>query len=329
MRRGLRWTALAGSSTCCASGGKPSTGAWSGEPSSESVLGDTIKIGRRGSLSGRLPFHGVQGHIAYPQLADNPVHALAPALGRTGVAHLGSRQTNISSRPVFKCRTSRPARARRTSFPANSRRGSICASRPCRRWSRSRRRWRKILRRHRVNYSLEWFVSGYPFLTAPGTLSEGRRPRRERAAAPHPEAVDRRRHLGRTVHRPPWVHRSSNSASSTPRFTKSTNACGSTISTACSVCTSAFSSCCSRAEPPASKPRRCRRVDRSGAQIEAVTGPSSRVLRGRQPVRACSRCACPPRRRWRRAWDQSRSEWSPSDGTRTCPSPAAPCSVRS
>jgi len=51
-----------------------------GEPSSDRVLGDTIKIGRRGSLSGRLTVHGVQGHIAYPQFANNPVHALAPAL---------------------------------------------------------------------------------------------------------------------------------------------------------------------------------------------------------------------------------------------------------
>src|SRR5580704_6407917 len=51
-----------------------------GEPSSEAVLGDTIKIGRRGSLSGRLTVHGIQGHIAYPQLAVNPVHSFAPAL---------------------------------------------------------------------------------------------------------------------------------------------------------------------------------------------------------------------------------------------------------
>src|SRR5277367_2264655 len=51
-----------------------------GEPSSETTLGDTIKIGRRGSLSGRLTVHGVQGHIAYPQFADNPIHAFAPAL---------------------------------------------------------------------------------------------------------------------------------------------------------------------------------------------------------------------------------------------------------
>src|SRR5262249_42198172 len=51
-----------------------------GEPASERTLGDTIKVGRRGSLSGRLTVHGVQGHVAYPQLAENPVHTLAPAL---------------------------------------------------------------------------------------------------------------------------------------------------------------------------------------------------------------------------------------------------------
>src|SRR5258708_13098046 len=50
-----------------------------GEPSSEASIGDTIKVGRRGSLSGRLTVHGVQGHVAYPQLAENPVHTLPPA----------------------------------------------------------------------------------------------------------------------------------------------------------------------------------------------------------------------------------------------------------
>jgi succinyl-diaminopimelate desuccinylase len=83
-----------------------------GEPSSESTLGDTIKIGRRGSLSGRLTVHGVQGHIAYPQSADNPVHALAPAL-----AELTSRSWDQGNehfnRPPSKCRTSPPAPVRR------------------------------------------------------------------------------------------------------------------------------------------------------------------------------------------------------------------------
>lgn len=51
-----------------------------GEPSSEARAGDTIKIGRRGSLCGKLRVHGVQGHVAYPHLAENPVHRFAPVL---------------------------------------------------------------------------------------------------------------------------------------------------------------------------------------------------------------------------------------------------------
>src|SRR5207244_3234651 len=51
-----------------------------GEPTSVNALGDMIKNGRRGSLSGRLTVRGIQGHIAYPQLGRNPIHQLAPAL---------------------------------------------------------------------------------------------------------------------------------------------------------------------------------------------------------------------------------------------------------
>src|SRR5277367_6025238 len=51
-----------------------------GEPTCVSALGDTIKHGRRGSLNGRLTIHGRQGHVAYPQIADNPIRALAPIL---------------------------------------------------------------------------------------------------------------------------------------------------------------------------------------------------------------------------------------------------------
>ena len=60
-----------------------------GEPSSEVTIGDTIKIGRRGSLSARLTVHGVQGHVAYPALADNPIHAFAPALAELATRTLG------------------------------------------------------------------------------------------------------------------------------------------------------------------------------------------------------------------------------------------------
>ena len=64
---------------------------------SDEALGDTIKIGRRGSLSGRLTVHGVQGHVAYPQLADNPVHAFAPALAELVAPRLGRRQRVLSA----------------------------------------------------------------------------------------------------------------------------------------------------------------------------------------------------------------------------------------
>ena len=68
-----------------------------GEPTSVSALGDTIKNGRRGSLTGRLTIHGRQGHVAYPHLADNPIRALAPVLD--GAA---SRRRSIGGTPTFE-----------------------------------------------------------------------------------------------------------------------------------------------------------------------------------------------------------------------------------
>ena len=79
-RKARRSTARAGSSRLLQERGERIDWCLVGEPSSEAVIGDTIKVGRRGSLSGRLTVHGVQGHVAYPQLAENPVHTLAPAL---------------------------------------------------------------------------------------------------------------------------------------------------------------------------------------------------------------------------------------------------------
>ena len=84
-----------------------------GEPSSEATIGDTIKVGRRGSLSGRLTVHGVQGHVAYPQLAENPVHTLAPALAEL-TRHVWDEAPSISSRPPSRSRISTPAPALRT-----------------------------------------------------------------------------------------------------------------------------------------------------------------------------------------------------------------------
>ena len=142
-----------------------------GEPSSESVLGDTIKIGRRGSLSGRLTVHGVQGHIAYPQFADNPIHALAPAL-----AELTSRIWDHGNRH-FQPTTFQVSNLSAGTGAPNVIPGEL-KMRFNLRFSTEqtvdslKATVESVLRQHRVNHSLEWFVSGYPFLTNPGILSE-------------------------------------------------------------------------------------------------------------------------------------------------------------
>jgi succinyl-diaminopimelate desuccinylase len=138
-----------------------------GEPSSETVLGDTIKIGRRGSLSGRLTVHGVQGHIAYPQFAKNPIHTLAPALtelcARTwdeGNEHFqptSFQVSNLSSGTGAPNVIPGELKARfNLRFSTVQTVASLQAT------------VEGILKKHQVDYSLEWFVSGLPFITPPG-----------------------------------------------------------------------------------------------------------------------------------------------------------------
>ncbi len=141
-----------------------------GEPSSESLLGDTIKIGRRGSLSGRLTVHGVQGHIAYPQLANNPIHALAPAL-----AELTSRTWDAGNEH-FQPTSFQVSNLSAGTGAPNVIPGELKARFNLRFSTEQTIESLKmtvegILAKHGVDYSLEWFVSGYPFLTVPGVLS--------------------------------------------------------------------------------------------------------------------------------------------------------------
>ena len=140
-----------------------------GEPSSASALGDTIKNGRRGSLSGKLLVRGVQGHIAYPHLARNPVHLFAPALAelvatrwdegdehfpptawQVSNVHAGTGANNVIPGALeveFNFR-----------FCARSTEQSL------------RQRLEDVLRRHELDYSLEWNLSGNPFVTRTGEL---------------------------------------------------------------------------------------------------------------------------------------------------------------
>ena len=141
-----------------------------GEPSSENTLGDTINIGSRGSLSGRLTVHGIQGHIAYPQFADNPVHAVAPAL-----AELATRTWDHGNEH-FQPTTFQVSNISAGTGAPNVIPGELKARFNLRYSTEQtvdslKTVVEELLRRHRVKYSLEWFISGYPFLTVPGELS--------------------------------------------------------------------------------------------------------------------------------------------------------------
>jgi len=141
-----------------------------GEPTSVVQLGDMIKNGRRGTLSGRLVVKGVQGHIAYPQLATNPIHALAPALAelvamrwddgndyfpptgwQVSNVHGGTGATNVIPGEVVVDFNFR--------FCTESTPESL------------KSRLHEVLDRHGVEYDLAWTLGGEPFLTTPGSLT--------------------------------------------------------------------------------------------------------------------------------------------------------------
>jgi succinyl-diaminopimelate desuccinylase len=151
--------------------GQPLDACIVGEPTSVDRLGDTIKNGRRGTLSGRLRVIGVQGHVAYPQLADNPIHRLAPALAelvatrwdegnaffpptgwQVSNLHAGTGAGNVIPGDVtvdFNFRFSTESTA-----------------------SGLKVRVHELLDRHGLNYELTWTLAGEPFLTTAGTLSQ-------------------------------------------------------------------------------------------------------------------------------------------------------------
>jgi succinyl-diaminopimelate desuccinylase len=142
-----------------------------GEPTSVDQLGDTIKNGRRGSFSGKLKVIGLQGHIAYPHLAKNPIHLIAPALAELAAIvwdqgnayfpptawqvsniHAGTGATNVIPGEVvvdFNFRFSTENTA-----------------------DKLKEKLETILKKHQLNFSIEWNLSGEPFLTQPGDLSE-------------------------------------------------------------------------------------------------------------------------------------------------------------
>jgi succinyl-diaminopimelate desuccinylase len=145
-----------------------------GEPTSEKSVGDVVKNGRRGSLNGKLKVQGVQGHVAYPHLADNPVHRLAPAL-----AELCATQWDQGNE-FFPPTTFQVSNIQAGNGITNVIPGELIALFNFR-FSTAvtedelRSRVETVLDKHGIHYELEWTLSGKPFLTAQGDLVEAAR----------------------------------------------------------------------------------------------------------------------------------------------------------
>jgi len=140
-----------------------------GEPSSERELGDIVRIGRRGSLSGMLTVRGVQGHVAYPQLADNPIRRFAPVLAEL-------HQIDWDDGNEFFPPTSFQVVDVRAGIGApNVTPGELSARfnfRYSTEWTHESlaEKVESVFTQHDIDYELKWHLSGEPFLTQPGKL---------------------------------------------------------------------------------------------------------------------------------------------------------------
>ena len=145
-----------------------------GEPSSKDQTGDTIKNGRRGSLNGILEIRGKQGHVAYPQLADNPIHRAAPAL-----AELATVEWDAGNE-FFPPTTFQISNIRAGSGTENVIPGTLNILFNLRFSTEStteslQSRVEEILTRHGLDYEIRWKLSGEPFLTPAGELVDAAR----------------------------------------------------------------------------------------------------------------------------------------------------------
>ena len=140
-----------------------------GEPSSQRELGDIVRIGRRGSLSGILTVKGVQGHVAYPQLADNPIRRFSPVLAELHDIHWddGNEFFPPTSFQVVDLRAGVGA--------PNVTPGELSARfnfRYSTEWTHEtlQKKVEDVFDAHDIDYDLHWHLSGEPFLTQPGKL---------------------------------------------------------------------------------------------------------------------------------------------------------------
>jgi succinyl-diaminopimelate desuccinylase len=141
-----------------------------GEPTSVDALGDMVKNGRRGTLSARLTVRGIQGHVAYPQLARNPIHQVAPALAELAASEWDRGNAHFP-----------PTTFQVSNFNAGTGAGNVIPGEAVIdfnfRFSTEstaeglKQRVHALLDRHGLEYTLAWTLGGEPFLTTPGTLT--------------------------------------------------------------------------------------------------------------------------------------------------------------
>jgi succinyl-diaminopimelate desuccinylase len=140
-----------------------------GEPSSTHALGDVIKNGRRGSLGAVLTIKGVQGHIAYPHLADNPIHRALPALQEL-TAQVWDQGNEFFPPTSLQISNINGGTGATNVIPGevemqfNFRFSTEATD------TQLQRRTEAILQAHELNYDIQWQLSGQPFLTASGKL---------------------------------------------------------------------------------------------------------------------------------------------------------------
>jgi succinyl-diaminopimelate desuccinylase len=141
-----------------------------GEPSSVDILGDTLKFGRRGSLSGKLTVRGVQGHVAYPHLVKNPIHLLAPALAQL-VRTEWDRGNDAFPPTSFQASNIHAGTGAGNVVP-----GTVVVDFNFRFCTEStdaalKARVEEVLQKHALDYTIDWTLGAKPFLSRQGRLS--------------------------------------------------------------------------------------------------------------------------------------------------------------
>ncbi len=142
-----------------------------GEPSSSQQLGDVVRVGRRGSLHAQFSVHGVQGHVAYPEKALNPIHTVAPLIAKltAEVWDLGNEQFPATSFQISNIQSGTGANnviPGSLSFIANFRFSTAVTA------AQLQQRCEQLISELGVNATIEWNLSGEPFLSKHGRLTE-------------------------------------------------------------------------------------------------------------------------------------------------------------